>query len=597
MFHAVVRRLQDNPKNKKGRMAHQNLEPQGVSNQPSVTFKTVTFSDGKTLTLDEADVVVFVGPNNAGKSRALKELEDHVSNTPETLVIKSVELRKTGTPEGFLEFLKRHTEIRVQGQLCITEGPGFGLNTSSGLETLWQGDISWCRPLFCVRIQTVTRIQDSNQQNAIDTNNAHPTHPIHRLYADDQLELRISNYFERAFGEALIVDQRSGSQVPLRVGTRLAPEPGEDRLSSTYWTRLRNSSVLLDQQGDGMRSFASVILHLLAPITPSILLLDEPEAFLHPPQARLLGEIIASEKPSRAQLFVSTHIPNVLQGLVDIAPDRLRVLRIRRQGSVNRTKELDKGLVQQISRDPLMKYSSVMAGLFHERVIICEADSDCLLYSSLLDIPSVHQGHPRDVLFVHANGKHRMAALAQALSALDVPVDVIADIDILRDETDLKKLVGALGGDWSQAQPLSNSVRSAVEQGNPYLDSPRIREAIQETLDQAPSSGEFPRNLRNQIESTLRKGSRWEFIKSAGTSALPHGQATQQFHELQKFCNEIGMWIVPVGELEGFCPSIGGHGPGWVQQVIEEKDLADDPELAEARDFVSRIWASKLNSV
>ena len=232
-----------------------------------------------------------------------------------------------------------------------------------------------------------------------------------------------------------------------------------------------------------------------------------------------------------------------------------------------------------------------------ERVIICEADSDCLLYSSLLDIPSVHQGHPRDVLFVHANGKHRMAALAQALSALDVPVDVIADIDILRDETDLKKLVGALGGDWSQAQPLSNSVRSAVEQGNPYLDSPRIREAIQETLDQAPSSGEFPRNLRNQIESTLRKGSRWEFIKSAGTSALPHGQATQQFHELQKFCNEIGMWIVPVGELEGFCPSIGGHGPGWVQQVIEEKDLADDPELAEARDFVSRIWASKLNSV
>ena len=57
------------------------------------------------------------------------------------------------------------------------------------------------------------------------------------------------------------------------------------------------------------------------------------------------------------------------------------------------------------------------------------------------------------------------------------------------------------------------------------------------------------------------------------------------------------MWIVPVGELEGFCPSLGGHGPGWVQQVIEEKDLADDPELEEARDFVSRIWASKLNGV
>ena len=45
----------------------------------------------------------------------------------------------------------------------------------------------------------------------------------------------------------------------------------------------------LKRQGDGMRSFASVVLHLLATVTPSILMLDEPEAFLHPPQARLLG--------------------------------------------------------------------------------------------------------------------------------------------------------------------------------------------------------------------------------------------------------------------------------------------------------------------
>ena len=68
-----------------------------------------------------------------------------------------------------------------------------------------------------------------------------------------------------------------------------------------------------------MRSYASVILHLLAPITPSILLLDEPEAFLHPPQARLLGEIIAAERPSRAQLVVATHSPDVLHGLINVA--------------------------------------------------------------------------------------------------------------------------------------------------------------------------------------------------------------------------------------------------------------------------------------
>ena len=32
--------------------------------------------------------------------------------------------------------------------------------------------------------------------------------------------------------------------------------------------------------------------------------------------------------------------------------------------------------MKAISTDPLMKYSSVMSGVFHERVIICEADAD-----------------------------------------------------------------------------------------------------------------------------------------------------------------------------------------------------------------------------
>jgi hypothetical protein len=60
-----------------------------------------------------------------------------------------------------------------------------------------------------------------------------------------------------------------------------------------------------------------------------------------------------------------------------------------------------------------------------------------------------------------------------------------------------------------------------------------------------------------------------------------------------KLCAAIGLWIVPVGELEGFCKSIGGHGPRWVQEVIETKDLATDSELARARSFVANIWARK----
>lgn len=36
---------------------------------PSLTFSGLTFSDGTEVSLEPDDVVVFVGPNNAGKAR------------------------------------------------------------------------------------------------------------------------------------------------------------------------------------------------------------------------------------------------------------------------------------------------------------------------------------------------------------------------------------------------------------------------------------------------------------------------------------------------------------------------------------------------
>ena len=342
-----------------------------------------------------------------------------------------------------------------------------------------------------------------------------------------------------------------------------------------------------------MRSFASVILRLLAPITPSILLLDEPEAFLHPPQARLLGEIIAREKSPRAQLFVDTHSSDVLQGLINVAPDHLRVLRVQRDGNVNRVKELDKELVKEISSDPLMRYSSVMSGVFHERVIICESDADCMFYSSLLDLPEVRGGRQPDVLFVHANGKHRMASLAKALVALDVPVDIVADIDVLNDDAILLRIVNALGGDPQPVKPVALAVKKAIEEHRPQLSVAEVKKGIGETLDEAPLEEDSLKELRSRIDTVFGKASPWDAVKNAGEAALPAGQATQEFYNLFALCKQFGMWIVPVGELEGFCKSVGGHGPRWVQQIIEERDLAHDPELERARKFVRELWATK----
>ena len=563
-----------------------------VTNAPTVTFENITFSDGTMISLESTDVVVLVGPNNAGKSLALRELEMHVGSASATKVVRSTHLSKIGTAEEFSVYFEKHVKVKdgMPYRTYYGYGFSFGVNSPSDVSGQWPNDLGIIRPFFCRRILTENRITDSDPAAAIAILEEPASHPIHMLYSDDQLEYRLSDYFRQAFGEDLILHRAGGSVLPLLVGERLTPRTGEDRISNTYCERLLENTVPLSDQGDGMRSFASVILHLLAPITPSILLLDEPEAFLHPPQARLLGEIIATEKSSRAQLFVATHSPDVLHGLINVAPEHLRVLRIQRDGNINRIKELDKGQVKEISTDPLMKYSSVMSGVFYERVIICESDADCMFYNSLLDLPQVHGDRQPDVLFVHANGKNRMAALAKALTALDVPVDIIADIDVLSDDTVLRRIIEALGGDWTAIKSDVQAVKTAIEQHKPWLNASEIKKGIGKILENVPMTGQFPKPLRSEINQVFRKASPWDAIKDAGEAALPSGQATQQFQNLQTQCKRMGMWIVPVGELEGFCKSVGRHGPQWVQQVIENRDLSNDPELERAREFVHEVW-------
>ena len=49
-----------------------------------------------------------------------------------------------------------------------------------------------------------------------------------------------------------------------------------------------------------------------------------------------------------------------------------------------------------------------------------------------------------------------------------------------------------------------------------------------------------------------------------------------------------GIFVVEVGEVEGFARSVPGHGPSWVNEVLK-KNLKDDGELRSAREFVSAI--------
>jgi hypothetical protein len=186
-----------------------------------------------------------------------------------------------------------------------------------------------------------------------------------------------------------------------------------------------------------------------------------------------------------------------------------------------------------------------------------------------------------------------MAKLASAVRKLGVHVDVIADIDLLMEEVAMQSIVDALGGAWADYASDWRTVRASIETHRPFLKSSEVKNAVASIIEGAPDAGEFPREKKKAIDEVFRKASPWEAVKEAGTAALAPGQATQHYNRLSAALETIGLWLVPVGEMEGFCKSVGGHGPGWVQAVLDEKDVEHDAELQGARDFVSHLWRSK----
>jgi predicted ATPase len=140
---------------------------------------------------------------------------------------------------------------------------------------------------------------------------------------------------------------------------------------------------LLHEQGDGMRSFVGVLLNVFV-LNYSMLFIDEPEAFLHPPQARLLGKMLAKDLPKDRQLFLATHSESFLKGLLDANVLNLKIVRIQREGTINKVSVLNSSEINKIWEDSLLRHSNILDGLFHSKVVICESDSDSRFFSAVI---------------------------------------------------------------------------------------------------------------------------------------------------------------------------------------------------------------------
>jgi predicted ATPase len=551
-------------------------------------IESIKFKKNLNIDLKKNSIVVFVGPNNSGKSRSLDEIFQLANGRSNAnVIVESLTLSANGDATDFLERI----ESRRKDNNYFFYDNKFnsaldGKNLSQNWDSLvggHQSSLSSISNFLVKSLDTVKRLNLVSPAENIDFINEMRTHSIHVLKEDSDKEFLFSQYFKEAFGEEVIVNHGAGKKIPLHVGERPIVTVQNDRVSTEYQRKLRELPFLHDQ-GDGMKSFAGVFLTLFAEDFP-VNLIDEPEAFLHPPQAGLLGKMISQKLGDDKQLFIATHSEHFLKGLLESAVDRLIVIRIQRNKSDNSIKILENNDLKNIWRDSILRHSNILDGLFHKMVVLAESDSDCRFYSALCTAIIEHkQISSPDILFVQSGGKHRFPVVIKALKELEVPLTIIGDFDFYHDENPAKSIYELLEGNWDDIKSDFHKVKKGIDEKRPELEADKLREEINMIFDSF-SDKIIPEQKIKTIQFLLKKSSPWSQAKSSGKTYLPSGEATLAFHRVQDAFKSKNVYIIELGEIEAFDKNIGGHGPKWVNQVLE-KDLISSIDLEQARCFV-----------
>lgn len=547
-------------------------------------IQQLTLADGKALHLSAGSIVVFVGPNNSGKSAALKAVSSLVGGPEQQQksALRAAALELGATVDELLQYMKPYRQSHNEGYYLTDKG-SF---PASLFSTYWAGHgVGPLAPAMISLLSTEARLSDCQPPTNIDLATDQPKHPFQRMLADRILENETSAIVRKAFGADLVIDRGAGGVIPAYIGQRPILEPPEERIDLSYALKVR-SLAKLSEQGDGVRSFVSIIARALTEARP-ILIIDEPEAFLHPPQARLVARELASRGHAR-QTFIATHSSDVLQGLLSSEnTSRISVVRLTRSNENATAISLDAEQIQELWKDPILRFSNILDGLFHRGVVITESDADCRFYEALLDIEAASEASA-DLHFAYSGGKDRIHVVVKALVNLGLPVAIVVDFDALNDEAVLRRIYEAAGGEWSSIEADWSTVKAAIESRSAFLGADEFSKEVRAQLGSCKPGEPVPRDVLQRVRKLTRQASPWDHCKSVGLAAVSSGAPNQAALRLIESLKLVGVFVVPVGEMEGFKRSIGGHGPRWVEEVMK-CDLKADPELAFARCFAREI--------
>ena len=560
-----------------------------ININPSVVIKKIKFNDNTEIELNNDDIVVFVGANNVGKSRVLKDIKnDILESSSKKVIVDEIEYQDTNFEEiNMRNYFKNNFELGPNGYDIAVDVNHTHNYNEHNFQNVKSGDKHFYKVLFSF-LSTESRLN--------------MTAPISYSFINDKLRFNVMRKLERDKKNITtlndIVFSCFGKKIDISEGTwqnavyKLYKFGTKDEIDKSVSADTREARCLLESlenlndQGDGIRSAVAILASLIT-TTHSLYLIDEPETFLHPPQARILGRNIVDLSQNK-QCFISTHNIDLLRGMLEKNYARIKIIKINRTDNVNEFYVLDNDSIKVVSDDKNLKYSNILNGLFYNTVVLCENESDCKFYSALLE--KIDNDCYQNTLFCAVGGKDQFKIIIPLLNKLKINFLVIADLDLINNRDKLKDLINSIETNkYNQISSIHNDFLNLFESktDDQVKKQSEIKEEILSFITDTPYMSD---ETASKIRQVLKNISHLKLLKNCGKSCLPAGECVQKYNQIINFLNKSNIFVVECGEIERFITEIDGHGSLWVEDVFKKYPTLDEPEYSNAKDFIKKVF-------
>ena len=377
-------------------------------------------------------------------------------------------------------------------------------------------------------------------------------HHLSALFRDDQLRQSVRELVSDGLGMYFVLDPTNTGQVRVRLSLVAPPSAAVERRLDQPAVEFQSRALPIETQSDGIQCFVGLIA-ATAGLPHQLILVDEPEAFLHPPLARRIGSALANAARQReGRVIAATHSSAFVMGALESGVDVLVVRMTYEPGRGAATvRSLRPSLLRPLTHDPLLRSSRALDGLFHRAVIVGEADADRVLYEEVNRRLVAAGRGVRDALFINAQNWQTQARIIGPLRTLGVPAAAIVDMD-------------ALAGQHAEWDRFYDAIATNASD----------REALED--------------LRLAAQAALRR--RGRDYKEQGLAALT-GADRKELSAAVRALAKCGIFVVPVGSLESWLPRlrVRGRKKDWVVRVLDAMG-ADTAEPTYVRPASGDVW-------